>query len=105
MNTLKGGDTDGVRRLVHSPGLPPAGRPAPATRNSPRAPGENDFDTHFDYIHYNPVKHQLVRCPSDWEATSFHRWVRAGVYEPDWACGRYPPPVFPVMKDNYGEPK
>jgi putative transposase len=28
---------------------------------------EADFQTHFDYIHYNPVKHKLVKCPSDWD--------------------------------------
>ena len=63
-----------------------------------------DFDVHFDYIHYNPVKHKFVRCPRDWEPTSFHRWVRQGVYPADWACGRYPPPVFPATEENYGEP-
>ncbi len=26
---------------------------------------EQDFESHFDYIHYNPVKHQLVKCPRD----------------------------------------
>ena len=24
---------------------------------------EDDFERHFDYIHYNPVKHGHVRCP------------------------------------------
>lgn len=23
-----------------------------------------DFESHFDYIHYNPVKHGYVRCPT-----------------------------------------
>jgi putative transposase len=48
---------------------------------------ECDFDRHFDYIHYNPVKHGYVRSPSDWRWSSFHRWVRAGVYEVDWGRG------------------
>ena len=48
---------------------------------------EDDFENHFDYIHYNPVKHGYVRCPSDWQWSSFHRWVRRGVYTKDWACG------------------
>lgn len=26
---------------------------------------ETDLEVHFDYIHYNPVKHKLVRRPSD----------------------------------------
>ncbi|TWT38461.1 REP-associated tyrosine transposase [Blastopirellula retiformator] len=48
---------------------------------------EDDFERHFDYIHYNPVKHGLVKCLSDWLASSFHRWVTAGVYHRNWACG------------------
>jgi putative transposase len=47
---------------------------------------EHDFDRHFDYIHYNPVKHGHVACPSEWPYSSFHRWVEAGVYEKDWGC-------------------
>jgi putative transposase len=45
---------------------------------------EHDFERHFDYIHYNPVKHGLVGCPKDWQWSSFHRWVNSGVYNPDW---------------------
>lgn len=47
---------------------------------------EHDFDRHFDYIHYNPVKHRLAACPHAWSVTSFHHWVRKGVYEPYWGC-------------------
>ncbi|HEX3659397.1 MAG TPA: transposase [Pirellulales bacterium] len=45
---------------------------------------EADLEAHFDYIHYNPVKHGLTTCPSDWPWSTFHRWVRAGHYPPDW---------------------
>jgi putative transposase len=45
---------------------------------------EHDFDRHFDYIHYNPVKHGHVDSPRDWPWSSFHRWVKAGVYNADW---------------------
>ncbi len=48
---------------------------------------EVDLETHFDYIHFNPVKHGLVDRPSDWPWSSFHRWVRAGHYDPNWAAG------------------
>lgn len=65
---------------------------------------EDDFQSHFDYIHYNPVKHQLVKCPRDWEATSFHRWVDRGVYPRDWACGNHPPIKFLAHQENFGEP-
>lgn len=64
---------------------------------------EEDFQTHFDYIHYNPVKHGYAKCPRDWEPSSFHRWVARGVYPVDWACSHHPPPVFPQTKDDYGE--
>lgn len=63
---------------------------------------EQDFETHFDYIHYNPVKHRLVRCPREWEPSSLHRWSRRGVYPADWGCGRTPPPVF--EEREFGEP-
>ena len=49
-----------------------------------------DLESHFDYIHYNPVKHGLVERPRDWPWSSFHRWVIAGHYSPDWADGTAP---------------
>ncbi|NEQ67808.1 MAG: transposase [Symploca sp. SIO2D2] len=45
---------------------------------------EEDFAQHVDYIHYNPVRHGLVKSPKDWEYSSFHRYVRDGVYPIDW---------------------
>jgi putative transposase len=65
---------------------------------------EDDFQNHFDYIHFNPVKHQLVNCPRDWPASIFHRWVAAGVYDENWACGNNPTPRFAISSDDYGEP-
>lgn len=47
---------------------------------------ERDYQRHFDYIHYNPVKHGLVESPRDWPYSTFHRWVKRGVYNPDWGC-------------------
>ena len=41
---------------------------------------EDDFEKHFDYIHYNPIKHNLVENAVDWPWSSFHRWVKKGVY-------------------------
>ncbi len=46
----------------------------------------------FDYVHFNPVKHKFVSCPGDWKPSSFQRWVRKGVYPPDWGCGKSLPP-------------
>lgn len=45
---------------------------------------EADFARHCDYIHWNPVKHGLVLQASDWPYSSFHRFVRAGMYPADW---------------------
>jgi putative transposase len=47
---------------------------------------ERDFDLRFDYIHWNPVKHGLVKCPHFWQASSFRYWVAKGVYDAQWEC-------------------
>jgi putative transposase len=46
---------------------------------------EKDFERHVDYIHFNPVKHELVTRVRDWPHSSFHRYVRLGVLPRDWA--------------------
>lgn len=48
---------------------------------------ERDFNQHMNYIHYNPVKHGLVRQVAEWPYSTFHRLVRQGIYPPDWAAG------------------
>ena len=45
---------------------------------------ENDFARHADYIHWNPVKHGLVRCAADWPYSTFHRFAVAGIYPENW---------------------
>jgi putative transposase len=65
---------------------------------------EDDFQSHFDYIHYNPVKHGYVRCPHQWPASTFHRWVEHGVYPHDWACGSQAPLNLGELKTDAGEP-
>jgi putative transposase len=61
---------------------------------------ELDFERHFDYIHYNPVKHGLVARPRDWPFSSFHRWVAAGVYPVDWASGLAEPLRFDDLDET-----
>jgi len=51
---------------------------------------ENDLEAHFDYIHYNPVKHGLCAKVSDWPWSTFHRWVQVGHYSIHWAAGPIP---------------
>ena len=45
---------------------------------------EMDFIRHVDYIHWNPVKHGHVTRATDGRYSTFHRFVRDGVYPPDW---------------------
>lgn len=45
---------------------------------------ENDLSNHVEYIHYNPVKHGLVKAPAEWKYSSFMRYVRDGNYALDW---------------------
>ena len=45
---------------------------------------EDDLARHVDYIHFNPVKHGLVRRAGDWPHSSFHRYVREGKLPADW---------------------
>jgi putative transposase len=46
---------------------------------------EADFERHVDYVHFNPVKHGLVRRVCDWPHSSFHAHVRRGLLPADWA--------------------
>jgi putative transposase len=48
---------------------------------------DRDMGAHLDYIHYNPVKHGLAASPADWPFSTFHRFVRAGLYPADWGEG------------------
>lgn len=59
---------------------------------------EEDFKKHFDYIHYNPVKHGLVSRVQDWPYSSFHRHVKQGVYPTNWGAG-----VSFLPEDAFGE--
>ena len=55
---------------------------------------ENDYARHFDYCHINPMKHGLVAHIADWPHSSFHRAVRDGIYDADWAGTAEPVGVF-----------
>lgn len=45
---------------------------------------DQDFHRHIDYIHYNPVKHGLVARVEDWPYSTFHRYVKEGLYPENW---------------------
>jgi putative transposase len=46
-----------------------------------------DYARHVDYVHWNPMKHGLVQQLANWPYSSFHRYVRNGLYSADWAGG------------------
>ena len=45
---------------------------------------QNDLNKHIDYIHYNPVKHNLVMSPFEWKYSSVHEYRNEGYYNDDW---------------------
>lgn len=47
---------------------------------------ETDVRRHIEYIHFNPVKHGYAKAPVDWPYSSFHRYVKAGIYPAGWGA-------------------
>ena len=43
-----------------------------------------DLEQHFDYIHYNPVKHGYVTKPEKWQFSSYQYWLEGGYYPKGW---------------------
>ncbi|WP_373542042.1 transposase [Chamaesiphon sp.] len=68
---------------------------------------EFDLRKHFDYLHFNPVKHGLVKCVHDWQYSSFHRGVRRDEYDVKWGCqcngNIFTPAVTSLMDLEMGE--
>ena len=68
---------------------------------------ELDYERRMDYVHYNPVKHEVATCPHCWPHSSFLRCVRDGLYTSDWCCvcdGRVVyAPDFGGLKQTVGE--
>ncbi|MCP3878296.1 MAG: transposase [Sulfitobacter sp.] len=60
---------------------------------------EKDLKTHMDYIHYNPVKHELCQSPIEWPYSTIHRLTKEGVYPENWASD----PNTTSELRNYGE--
>lgn len=51
---------------------------------------EKDFENHVNYIHYNPVKHKLVKEVKNWRYSSFHEYVRKGLLPLNWVTAQPP---------------
>jgi putative transposase len=66
---------------------------------------DRDYWQHANYIHWNPVKHGVAKCPHAWPHSSFARWVTSGRLPSDWLCrchrSELPEPDFSDM--NPGE--
>jgi putative transposase len=45
---------------------------------------ENEYNSHLDYIHYNPVKHNCAKNVKDWNYSSFHKFVKEKFYDENW---------------------
>ena len=45
---------------------------------------DRDYVAHMDYLHFNPVKHGWVDKVIDWPYSSFHLYVKRGLYPVDW---------------------
>ncbi len=45
---------------------------------------QQDLNCHVDYIHYNPVKHDLVQDPFKYPYSSLSQYFRRGYYTRDW---------------------
>jgi putative transposase len=57
---------------------------------------DDDFRSHVDYVHYNPVKHGLVLAAADWPYSSYHRALARGEVMTDWVEN-------PGDDDDFGE--
>lgn len=64
---------------------------------------ERGYVRHFDYLHFNPVKHGLVACLRAWPYSSFHVWVERGIYDPHWGCGIRDELDFADLAEAIGE--
>lgn len=59
---------------------------------------QDDLNRHADYIHYNPVKHGLVKDPFDYEHSSMHLFAKEGIYRRGWGRCK-----DPTTAGEYGE--
>jgi putative transposase len=57
---------------------------------------DTDFVWHFDYSHYNPVKHGCAESPTLWPHSSFADTVARGIHCRDWAS----PVAFEIGGDG-----
>ena len=54
---------------------------------------ERDLWVHFDYVHWNPVKHGYVTYPEAWDQSTYVHWKKLGYYEDGWGHAEAPTSV------------
>ena len=45
---------------------------------------DRDYANHINYCHINPLKHGYVQRVEDWPYSTYHEYMRRGVYPPGW---------------------
>lgn len=63
---------------------------------------EKDPNQHFDYIHWNAVKHERTDKPEDWPYSSYLHWVEKGYYEIGWGHAE-PEALHSINAAAFGE--
>ena len=58
---------------------------------------QKDMNNHIDYIHYNPIKHRLVKSLSEYSHSSFNKFLKDGFYPQNWGNTEI------IFEGNYGE--
>jgi putative transposase len=46
--------------------------------------GDNDYENHVDYIHFNPVKHGYVNKATEWPFSTIHDYIKKGLLSENW---------------------
>ncbi len=41
---------------------------------------KDDLSNHINYVHFNPVKHKLVKELADWPWSTYHDYAKSGYY-------------------------
>jgi Transposase and inactivated derivatives len=66
----------------------------------PHLRDQADFNRPMDYLHWNPLKHGPVAQVADWPYSTFHRYVRAGVYPRNGGAGEAPPSIPKILANH-----
>ena len=45
---------------------------------------EKDLHKHLDYIHFNPIKHNIITALNDYKYSTFDKFVKLGFYDKNW---------------------